>query len=390
MIFGMDIKRISEEGKYFFFGYYDLQPFNQNGTLHLAHRTDFMDRLQREGDTAEVGVIETDTLKYTPIERTEAWNFQQGAMLQWNPLCEDEIIYNVLSDGEYVTCFENIKNGKKRYADRSIANVSKDGKYGLSINMSRLYDFRPGYGYATVKDKFYNDSHSKDDGIFLVDMQSGKSKLILSLDEIWDFSGRFFKGEDKKLVVKHITFNPSANRFLFLVRDVPVNGKPKHDTAVITANRDGSDMYMLSDYCVASHYNWKDDDTLMIYAWMKELECCRSVFNYELHDKTHEGRTVGGELFASDNHMSYSPDKKTLLWDGYPDKVTGKRPLGIMDMESEEVRMIGDFYSMPSDCIDIRCDLHPRWNRDGSLITFDSTHEGYRGIYMLKTDQILK
>ena len=39
------------------------------------------------------------------------------------------------------------------------------------------------------------------------------------------------------------------------------------------------------------------------------------------------------------------------------------------------------FYSMLPSCVDIRCDLHPRWNRTGTAFSFDSTHEGFRGIY---------
>ena len=31
--------------------------------------------------------------------------------------------------------------------------------------------------------------------------------------------------------------------------------------------------------------------------------------------------------------------------------------------------------------VDLRCDLHPRWMPGGSAVTFDSIHEGYRGIY---------
>ena len=47
-------KRISPTNGEFFFGYYDLQPFN--GNLHLTHRVNFTDRLHKKGDAAEVGL----------------------------------------------------------------------------------------------------------------------------------------------------------------------------------------------------------------------------------------------------------------------------------------------------------------------------------------------
>ena len=44
---------------------------------------------------------------------------------------------------------------------------------------------------------------------------------------------------------------------------------------------------------------------------------------------------------------------------------------------------LGSFYSIETPVIDIRCDLHPRWSRNNKIITFDSTHERFRGIYMV-------
>ncbi len=378
-------KRISPAEQHFFFGYYDLQPFDSNGKYHLAHHVSFMDRVHEKDDVAEIGIIELDTLKYTPITTTQAWNFQQGAMLQWNPLKPDsEIIYNALVDGEYVAVTEDINTGKKRYADRSIANVSKDGKWGLSINMSRLYDFRPGYGYATIPDPFYNENHSKNDGIFLVDMQTGKSKMIISMQDIWDFSGSFYGGIDKKMVINHITFNPSASRFLFLPRDFHTETKQCHDTAIITANIDGSDMYLLENYgWYNSHYHWKNDEVVMFYAKIRGRDRGGVLGNYELRDKTQEAKMIGKDIFVKDNHMLYSNDGKRLLWDGYPDDDKMQK-LCITDLETMETKYLGSYTSMFRERIDQRCDLHPRWNRDCTTVSFDSTHEGYRGIYLVE------
>ena len=383
----LPVRRITPTDGHYFFGYYDLQPFNKSGKYHLTHKTDFMDRLQTKGDISQIGLIHTENNAYEKLETTKAWNFQQGAMLQWNPLMpEREIIYNDLSNGEHVGVVMDIHTGKKRYLDRPVSNVSPDGRYALSVNMSRLYDFRPGYGYAEPADAFYYRKHSKNDGVFLIDMQTGKSKLILSLEEIWEFSGSFF-AKDEKIIINHITFNTDGSRFLMLVRNFPPMGV-RHDTAVITANRDGSDMYMLSGYGVQSHYFWLDEKQLIIYSDGKELPCSRGwANNYILKDKTHEGSIMANGYFYFDNHMSVSPNKKLMLTDSYPSDDFRMQPLMLYSFEKDVCVEIGRYYSVPSVCTDVRCDLHPRWNREGNKITFDSTHEGFRGIYQIELDE---
>ena len=51
-------RRISPAEGHYFFGYYDLQPIS--GNLHLAHRVNFTDRVQRRGEVAEIGIIDMD------------------------------------------------------------------------------------------------------------------------------------------------------------------------------------------------------------------------------------------------------------------------------------------------------------------------------------------
>jgi len=69
-----------------------------------------------------------------------------------------------------------------------------------------------------------------------------------------------------------------------------------------------------------------------------------------------------------------------MLYDSYPDEERFQH-LWIYDFKNAPVEL-GKLYSYPQD-MEIRCDLHPRWNRDGSVITIDSNHEGARGIYEL-------
>lgn len=381
-------KRISPMDGEYFFGYYDLQPFN--GNLHLTHKVSDANKLHESGDVAEVGLLDITTEKYEKLDTTGAWCFQQGAMLQWNPLApKDEVIYNSLGDGDYNATILNIHTGKKRFLDRPVANVSPKGDYALSINMGRLYDFRPGYGYAEYKDPYYWKKHSDKDGIFLTDMYTGKSRLIISLEQIWDFSKEFFGGKDQKMIVNHITFNTDGSRFLCLVRNFPEPGK-NHDTAIITANTDGSDMYLLSDYGIQSHYFWLDPEHVIFYSDGKELACTRGkASNYILKDKTHEGVMIGDGYFNRDNHMSYSPDRKLILTDTYPDTRI-MQPLKVISPEKDLCVEVGRYYSMPRSTTDLRCDLHPRWNQDGSMISFDSTHEGQRAVYVMDMEPVKK
>ena len=50
---------------------------------------------------------------------------------------------------------------------------------------------------------------------------------------------------------------------------------------------------------------------------------------------------------------------------------------------------IGRFYVVPKITGEIRCDLHPRWSRDGRQICFDSVHEGTRQIYVMDVAPIV-
>lgn len=377
------VKRITPGDGHYFFGYYDLQPYNASETLHLTHRTDFRNRMPTRDDTVDLGVIDVKTGRYEKIGVSGAWNFQQGAMLQWNPLAADrEVIYNDLVDGEHHGVIQDIHTGKKRFLDRPVANVSLDGKYAVSINMSRLFDFRPGYGYPYPGDSFFYEKHSDADGVFLIDMETGKSKLVLSLQEIWDFTGKHF-ARDEKMIINHITFNPSASRFLALVRNFPAEGK-KHETAVITADRDGKNMFLLSDYGVQSHYYWVNDEQVIIFGSGAETACSKGwADNYLLTDRSHEGTLVGGGYWGNrDNHMRVAPDGRYMITDCYPDK-NRMQVIQLLDLETDHLADLGLFYSMPNVITDVRCDLHPRWNRSNTGITFDSTHEGFRGIYKM-------
>ena len=175
-----------DDGYHYFFGYYDMRATGASGK-HLAHRVAFWNRLPTASDVAEIGYLENG--RFYKFAETTAWNFQQGAMLQYHPYKENTVYYNVCENGKFMTVTHNYATGEKKYADRATACISPDGKWGLAINFGRIYDFRPGYGYAGFTDENSSVNAPENDGVFLVDMQTGKSTLLLRYSELYKEGG---------------------------------------------------------------------------------------------------------------------------------------------------------------------------------------------------------
>ena len=383
------VRLTAEDGQYFF-GYYDIPAFSQNMQYHLCHRAKVWKRLPREDDVVELGMIDMKSKEFLKLAETTAWNFQQGAMLQWNPRSPNrEMIFNVLEGENYRGIVMDVNTKEKKVLDMPVASIDPSGQYALSINFSRLYDFRPGYGYAGLEDPYRDKNHPPDDGVFLIDLKTGRAKLLISLDEIWEKTKAPLGSEDRKILINHITFNTDGTRFVFLVRNFTKT--PPWKTAVLTADIDGGDIYILSNYAVASHYHWKDPEHIVFYAQCTERSP-QGLQLYLLRDKSYDVKAVDTDFFRGDGHCSYSPDRKWLLYDSYPDR-THYRHLYLYNLEAKKGVELGAYHHAPKlfeVSVDIRCDLHPRWSPDGKGISFDSIHEGGRHIYYADLEEVME
>ncbi|CAH1222096.1 hypothetical protein PAECIP111891_05288 [Paenibacillus allorhizoplanae] len=381
-------ERLTQEDAHYFFGYYDTPAWSLSDRYHLCHKVDFMDRLPHAADSATVGYIDMRDHSFHPVAETTAWNFQQGSMLQWHPACpEEEIIYNTWDGETYRGTVQNIHTGSSRQLELPVANVDPTGMYAVSINFDRMFDFRPGYGYAGREDLYKEVRHSPNDGIFLIELATGESRLILSLQHIWDFTKSRFPGQDKKLLINHITFNTDGSRLVFLVRYFPEPGEV-WETAILTVNRDGSDLFLLSDYSYASHYHWRDRESIVFHSRGAESGDAGDQL-YVLRDLTHEAEIIDTAFFLRDGHCSYSPDRQYMLYDSYPD-ADGYRHLYVYSLKNKSGVTLGSYYSLPDIDGDIRCDLHPRWNQAGTHISFDSIHEGRRHVYVMDLRKVME
>ena len=375
----LEIRRLSpQDGCHYYYGYYDNPAFSGGDDKHLCNKVCFWDRLPVKDDICELGAFDIKTGAWEKYAETRAFNFQQGCMLQWNPRNPDEeIVYNIRDGSEYRSVIQNIKTGDKRVLPAAIVNVSQDGKWALSINMNRVYDFRPGYGYSDVRDAWYEIPQPKDDGIHVINMETGDIKLIINYKEM----GRLFSIDPaEKVVINHITFSPDNTRLLFLIRTFATPQK-SWLTGLGTIDREGNNFHLMNPMSMASHYHWRDKNHLLVWAKINN-----NTGMHLLTDMSNESALVDPVFFDKDMHCIYSPDRKYILGDAGLDQ-EGYRPVYLYNTETKKGAMLFRARSDPLSSGDIRADLHNRWSRSGRLVSFDSTHEGFRGLYLIDITQ---
>lgn len=367
---------------HYFFAYYDMRATGKDGKnpRHLCHRVRFFDRIPNADDIAEIGYLEDGV--FVKIAETTAWNFQQGAMLQYHPYLENTVYYNVYENGRFSTVTHNFVTGEKKYTDRATACVSPDGKWGLAVNFGRIFAFRPGYGYAGFVDENENVNAPEDDGVFLVNMETGESELIASYERIAPISGL---AENKKILVNHITFSPNSDRYVMLVRDFPiyVNGMPKWSTSLMVGDRKGN-MHTLISAGYASHYFWTDDDHLLVHCGIEGQNGLYLIDVTTGEWKRYDAPYLDGDSFVRDIHCSISPDGNYIIGDSY--SYEQYRHVVAYSLRTGELRTLArslHHRDIPTDC---RCDLHARFVWDGKAISFDTVHDRRREIVCISTD----
>lgn len=362
------------DGAHYFFAYYDMRATGPNGK-HLAHRVPFMDRIPNADDVAEVGYLEDK--KFYKIGETTAWNFQQGALLQYHPFLENTVYYNVCKDGKFSTVTHNFETGEKKYTDRATACVSPDGKWGMAVNFGRIYAFRPGYGYAGFVDENADVNHPENDGAYLVDMETGKSKLIINYKDLAPIAGF---DEDQKILINHITFNRTSDRFVMLVRNFNTPGI-MWSTSMVIGDLEGNCYTVLKNTYI-SHYDWLSANEIIAHCSINEK---KSLYRINVDTKTwieyYMQYTTDFEGHPRDIHCNMSPDGNYIIGDGYP--IDGYRYLMAYSLKTGKERMLFKIKSLTPTTGDSRCDLHARFVWGGKAITFDTTHNDKREIALI-------
>lgn len=401
-----------------FFGYYDKSPFDRSGNRLLAHRVSFDKRPVEAGDSAEVGYFDLGDETFTRLGETQAFNWQQGSMLQWLPPDYNRrVIYNDRGEDRFRSVIVDVETGEEMVLPSPIYAIHPSGEFALTVNFERIAFFRPAYSYQGMENETWDLPLHEEDGIFRVDLKTGETTRIISTRDVCELDWKpAFEERDNWL--EHIVWNPSGTRFAFFHRFD--DGDGSFTTRLFTADPDGSDLFMFPDTGLYSHMDWRDDERFTIwglkpspyqeterivrenivlnsiikpaYGFLKEHvigsrmdEMLPERCYIDFRDRSHEFETLAPERLPNDGHNTWADDERWMLTDTYPLDKHYQRLL-LYDDEEDAVHELGRFHSTAARPA-YKCDLHPRWDRQGERIAVDSAYQDRR--QMLVVDQEL-
>lgn len=358
-----------------FFGYYDKSPVNSKGSilLHLAEND--TRKLPSRDQKIQIALSSPDMTRIIWSTNTAAYNWQQGARLQW------------LND--HLFTFNDFDHNNQRYASFVVNSESfqitssfdcsvQDSfrtDYFLSINYQRLMALRPDYGYRNLPASSDEELKSlSSDGIWRIDYQTGKKNLLISYENMCEFQKRpEFSGAFHK--ANHVMISPTGERFVFLHRFYL---RQRRFDRLIMADAQTGALKLLADNDMVSHCYWADERTILGYMRGPGKKAAYWLINVVTGEFT---PVASGALDAfGDGHPHVYGD--WFVTDTYPDKARMQHLL-LCNWKTGEIRKLGEFFHGFEFDGETRCDLHPRFSPDGNKVFFDSVFTGKRQLYMM-------
>jgi len=371
------IKQITTGPDHHLFGYIGQSltiPWNASGKRILTLSSPFIDHLPDGSEPAGVNLVHTDKkdgnfLKVEKIDESLGWNPQQGTMFYWNPENpENQFFFNDRDKktGKVFTVLYDIEKKKRvrefRFEDTPVGNggVCPVGGSYLAINYARMARLRAVTGYKGTTDWTEGITAPENDGIFKVDINSGKMKLLVSFKTMLEeIEKKGIDTEGEALFINHTLWNRDGNLFCFFIRaGWKKDGRKKKRTNVFcTMNADGTGLVIDRPF-IGGHPEWgigqqmigrKGDDQIII-----------DIINEKIVGKIGSPESIPNP----EGDISLSPSGKWFV-NGYGKN--GNNYYNIIRLaDGEWTRSEGINKGEYSG--DIRIDSAPRWNRNNNQV----------------------
>lgn len=391
--FNLQIEQVTSGEKHHFFGYIGqcrTIPWNASGRYILGMEIDRIDRMPKPEEAATILLVDTQNdNQIIRVERTHAWNPQQGTMFYWNPLApETQFFFNDrdIKTGKVFVVLYDIEKRKRireyRFEDTPIGNggVAADGSAWLGLNYGRLARLRLVTGYPEALDWSKDEIAPENDGIFVVDIKTGKKRLLVSYSQLEEKLLEMNPNlEHTGIFINHSLWNRDADRVYFYARAGWDGSMGERVNTPFSINIDGSGL-TAHEIFIGGHPEWAEG-SIVIGSRRDEDKKKRQVL-YDVDTKKIVDTWGDPSVFPNpEGDVALSPDGKWFVNGHKKDSsnyYTVYRRSDGAYFRSEGVDK--GAYSG-----DIRIDPAPRWNRtNDAFLVPGIAKNGTRQMFLIR------
>lgn len=382
------IKKISSGGVIHRF--HDTSPLSPSGRYMALFRVPFEDHYPEAGDAGDVILVDMKTGEEKFVSKSFGWEMQVGANVQWGAT-DEELFFNQVDTSvwkEYVVKY-NPKTNEYKRIDGTVFMVSSDGKKLVSHNLLNSVHAQSGYG-VIVPDSLtaYNTGPVDTDGIYVTDVESGVSKRIVTIRNMYKKTVpdiQIANPDDFAFYGFKAMWNPQGTRIMTCLMMKPMSGE-KRSIAVITMAPDGSDLRTAitpKQYARGGHH----------MAWLPDGDHISMNLNVdddpglELITVKYDGSELKAVYPVGSGHPSFHPGGLPLVitdsyWHEPVTRQDGFVPIRLINTETKTEDVIAMVYVPIKDDNSFRVDPHPTWDRTGRYVIFNAFTDNTRCVYM--------
>ncbi len=386
----LSVEQITFGPKHHFFGYIgqsETIPWDAGGRYILALRVGYHDHMPEPGDAAEVVLIDTARAnRVVGVDRSLAWNFQQGTMFYWNPGSagtqfffndrdpNTQEVFTVLYDVE-----RRCRIREYRYKDVPVGNggVCPMGGFFLAINYGRMARLRPVTGYPGAADATAKVAAPANDGIFRVEVATGQRQLLVSFEQLRDLlRNKHPRINEAGFYINHSLCSRGGDLVYFFARG-RLGESPMAVNAPCSVRTDGTGL-TAHEY-IGGHPEWAEGSRVIGRKGKRQVI-------YDVDRREIVGQIATPEVIEEPGgDISLSPNGKWFV-NGYGSG--GKNYYVIVRLsDGAHVRSQG-FSRGPYTRGELRIDPAPRWNRTSDAILVPGyTEDGTRQMFIIRVGQ---
>jgi hypothetical protein len=388
-----------------FHRFFDTSPFSPSGRYVALVQAPFEDRVNLPGEKAGIVVVDLETGEETEVAQTAGWEFQMGANLQWG-VDDETLLYNDVDTGDWSSHGVRLqwRTGERTTFARGIYHASPDGRSVAVTNPAAMRRTQKGYG-VVIPDELVpvNQGLPDDDGLFVTDLESGKTELVASIRRIvMDAVPKEERADYEAMqnYAFHCKWNPQGDRLMVTLRrklaDHPEPfGVRDHFQMwfdIFTCRPDGSDLHRSvpwTEWKKGGHHTTftPDGRHLSMNVALHGRGTGMVLMQVKLDGTDYRPIT---EAVPGSGHPTVHPDGRHILTDTYVNERPDLRPSTVddaynpirwIDVEAgSEEQILWIPTATPHQATDsvLRVDPHPAWSRDWKMAMVNAWMDGTR------------